>query len=315
LFPSADAWPEFIYYLLRRYAVHTILLAGCEFVYHMLPGIDRDFPNIRVIDQLFNDTGHIANNRKYAGVIDLNVVPSQALANTLIDKYRETPGKVKIIPHGVAADVPTYRDRAEAFAASGLPARSSGKFIVSFFGRLSEEKSPCTFVEIARCLSSHPDIDFCMTGEGPERAAVLEMIARHRLGERIFAPGFVPDVRPLIACSDVVVVPSRLDGMPLIVLESQMFGKPVIASAVGSLPEMVNDGITGYICQVGDVAAFCARIEELHADPALRRRLGERARAAALARYSTPRMVAAYVDAFEGPHASAAAADRREGSA
>jgi glycosyltransferase involved in cell wall biosynthesis len=301
LFPDSRFWPEFIHYLLRRYAVRTLLMAGCEFVYHMLPDIDRHFPDVRVIDQLFNDTGHIANNRYYKGLIDLNIVPSQALANTLIDNCGEDPEKVKIIPHGVAADVPTYRDSAGIPSGSGLPARSAGKFLVSFFGRLSEEKSPRTFVEIARRLSSHADIDFCLTGEGPERAAVLELISRYRLEERIFAPGFVPDVRPLIAASDVVVVPSRLDGMPLIVLESQMFGKPVVGSAVGSLPEMIADGLTGFLCPVNDVAAFCARIEELHAAPGLCRQMGERARAAAVGRYDAGKMVSAYIAAFESP--------------
>jgi glycosyltransferase involved in cell wall biosynthesis/GT2 family glycosyltransferase len=299
VFPDPKSWPEFIYYLLRRYAVRTVVIAGCQFLYDMLPELDRQFPNVRVIDQLFNDTGHIANNRQYAGLIDLNVVPSQALANTLIDQYGENRERVKVIPHGVTANAPTYRDRAEAFAASGLPARSAGKFLVSFFGRLSEEKSPRTFVEIARRLSSHSDIDFCLTGEGPERAAVVALIARYKLGERIFAPGFVADVRPLIACSDVVVLPSRLDGMPLIVLESQMCGKPVVASAVGSLPEMITDGVTGYLCPVNDVKAFCARIEKLHESSELRRRMGEQARAAALARYDARKMVDAYIAACE----------------
>ena len=299
LFSDREHWPEFIRFLLTRYSVDTIMIAGCEFVYHLLPAIAREFPKIHVIDQLFNDTGHIANNRRYAEFIDLNVVPSQALATTLTHKYGENQEKVKIIPHGVAPDVPTYNSRAEAFSASGLPVRSTDKFLVSFFGRLSEEKWPQAFVEIARRLSGHPDIDFCMTGEGPERSAVLELIARYELQDRIFAPGFVPDVRPLIACSNVVVVPSRLDGMPLIVLEAQMFGKPVVASAVGSLPEMVADGVSGYICTAGDIAAFASRIEDLHASPELCRDMGERGRTAALERYDARNMIKAYVEAFE----------------
>jgi glycosyltransferase involved in cell wall biosynthesis len=275
------------------------MIAGCEFVYHMLPEIEREYPGIRVIDQLFNDTGHIVNNRRFAGLIDLNIVPSGALAHSLILKHGEKPERVKVIPHGVVATVPVYNTPAEAFAASGLPEWTAGKFLVSFFGRLSEEKSPKTFVEIARRLSSNPDICFCMTGEGPERAAVLELIARYGLGNRMFAPGFVDDVRPLIACSNVVVLPSRLDGMPLIVIESQMFGKPVIASDVGGLPEMVADGLSGYICPVGDVIAFCDRIEELYSSPDLCRLMGERGRTAALTRYDARDMINAYIEAFE----------------
>src|SRR6185312_4906886 len=200
--------------------------------------------------------------------------------------------------HGVDATVPTYNSPAEAFAASGLPGRSAGKFLVSFFGRLSEEKSPKTFVEIAWRLSSNSDIHFCMTGEGPERASVLELIARYKLKDRIFAPGFVADVRPLIACSDVVILPSRLDGMPLIVIESQVFGKPVIASNVGGLPEMVADGLSGYICPAGDVVAFCDRIQKLYSSPELCRDMGERGRIAALARHDSRNMIEAYIEVF-----------------
>jgi len=239
------------------------------------------------------------NNRRYADLIDLNIVPSEALANNLIQKRGETPEKVKVIPHGVTANVPTWNTPADAFATSGLPQRAAGKFLVSFFGRLSEEKSPKTFVEIARRLSSNPDIFFCMTGEGPERATVLELIARYKLGDRIFAPGFVADVRPLIACSNLVVLPSRLDGMPLIVIESQMFGKPVIASDVGGLSEMVADGVSGYICPAGDVAAFCDRIEKLYSSPDLCRDMGERGRTAALTRHDARNMIDAYIEAFE----------------
>jgi glycosyltransferase involved in cell wall biosynthesis len=299
LFPDHGCWPEYLRFLMRRYAIDTIVMAGSEFVYHMLPGLKREFPQVCVIDQLFNDTGHITNNRRYSSQIDLNVVPSETLANTLIRKYGEAPNRVKVIPHGVTTDVPVYGSPAESFAASGLPKRSAGKFLVSFFGRLSEEKSPKTFVEIARRLSSHTEIDFCMTGEGPEREPVLELIAQYGLVDRIFAPGFVADVRPLIACSDVVVVPSRLDGMPLIVLESQLFGKPVVASAVGSLPEMVADGVSGYICPIGDIEAFSDRIENLYRSPDLRRYMGERGRETALKRHDANTMVDAYVKAFQ----------------
>jgi Glycosyltransferase len=72
---------------------------------------------------------------------------------------------------------------------------------------------------------------------------------------------------------------------------------------VGSWPEMIADGVTGYICPVGDVAAFCARIEQLRSAPELGRRMGERAREAAIARYDAVRMIDAYVEAFE-PEAS-----------
>jgi glycosyltransferase involved in cell wall biosynthesis len=275
------------------------VIAGCEFLYHLLPELHREFPRTRVIDQLFNDTGHIVNNRRYANLIDLNIVPSRLLADTLIQKHGAEPERVVAIQNGANIDVTVYGSRAEAFAASGLPPDSAGKFLVSFLGRLSEEKAPCAFVEIARRLASRRDIFFCIAGDGPERAAVLNAIASHGLQDNVFYAGLLRDVRPLLAASDVVVVPSTLDGMPQIVVEAQLFAKPVIASAVGSLPDMIDEGVTGYLCPAGDVEAFRARIEALHASPDLRSRMGDRARKAAVARYDLGKMVNAYVEAFE----------------
>jgi glycosyltransferase involved in cell wall biosynthesis len=301
LFADRQPWKTFFYHLLRQHKVSIILIAGCEFVYGLLPAIATDFPHIRVIDQLFNDSGHIKNNRLYSEIIDLNLVPSRALADTLTQRYGEIPDKVAVIPHGVETDVPQYPSRAAAFALSGLPACGEGKFLVSFFGRLSAEKSPRTFVEIARRLAIHPDMYFCMTGEGRERAAVLDLIGEYGLRERIYTPGFVADVRPLIAASDVVVVPSVLDGMPLIVLEAQVYRKPVVASAVGGLPEAIADGVTGFICPVGDIEVFSRCIERLHKTPEECRAMGERAAIAATARHSAAAMVEAYVEVFGRP--------------
>lgn len=298
LFHDRERWKDFVYYLLRRYAVSTIIVAGSEYIYHLLPEIRSNFPQIAIIDQLFNDSGHIQNNRRYSRQINLNIVPSQALALTLVEKYSEDWSRIGIIPHGVEMPESICHDRATAFAQSGLQADSLDKFIVGFFGRLSPEKSPTTFVEIAHRLASNPGLYFVMTGEGPEREGVESLIERYGLRDRIFAPGFVDDVHGLMALADIVVLPSTLDGMPLVVLEAQSLGIPVVASDVGSLPEMISHGETGFLCPVGEIDAFCARILELYESPEKRRLMGEKARSAVVARYSSKNMIAGYLNAI-----------------
>ena len=96
----------------------------------------------------------------------------------------------------------------------------------------------------------------------------------------------------------MVVLPSALDGMPQVILEAGALGKPVVASAVGSLPEMVRDGETGYLCPPGDVAAFCAAIEKLAGSAALRRSMGEQAREYIQSRFSIEAMIASYAAAL-----------------
>ena len=297
-----ERWEAFLRYLLAHYNVRTIMLAGCEFFYHILPAIRHEFPAVRIVDQLFNDEVHLINNRHYAQDIEMTIVPSRPFAEALLGKYGESPQRVSVIPHGVCTNGPQLQDRAAALASSGLPADGQGRFLVSFFGRLSEEKAPDVFVEIARRLKDHAEIYFCMTGEGPARPAVLKLIDRYKLRRKIYAPGFVDNFRTLMELSDVIVVPSRIDGMPLVVLEAQALGKPVVASAVGSVPEMIQDNESGFLCEPGNVSAFCQRILELLESPDKRAAMGAAAQRAVRQRHDVDTMINAYVEVFQNLH-------------
>ncbi len=96
-----EYWKDFLFYLLKRHDVGTILIAGCDFVYRLLPEIAHEFPEIAVLDQLFNDEVHYPTNRHYATNIDTTLVPSQPLADKLILEAGERADKVCVIPHGI----------------------------------------------------------------------------------------------------------------------------------------------------------------------------------------------------------------------
>ena len=134
-----------------------------------------------------------------------------------------------------------------------------------------------------------------MTGEGPEWAAVQRLVVKYGLQDRLYLAGFVDDPRPWMELSDIVVLTSSVDGMPLVILEAQALGKPVVASAVGSLPEMVLNGETGFLCPPGDVDAFCRAVETLADSEPLRRSFGEHGREFVQQRYGSAAMVESYV--------------------
>lgn len=297
---------EFLWYLLRRYRTRTLVLAGSEFVYHALPDLARDFPDVAVVDQLFNDAVHVRNNRRYAPYIGATVVPSEPLRDSLVQRHGADPASIYVIPHGIELPADAAADP------HALPPESRGKVIVGFFGRLSEEKGPDLFVEIARRLAGRGDLYFVMTGEGPEREKVMSQIRKHGLERCIYAPGFVREVLPLMRSADMVVLPSRIDGMPLAVLEAQAIGKPVIASRVGSLPSMVADGESGFLCGIGDVNAFCARIELLAGDRRLRERMGAAGSERVRREYSAERMLDAYFRAFTSVERQACYASKED---
>src|ERR671931_184587 len=177
---------------------------------------------------------------------------------------------VRAIPNGV--DLPAST-RPEAEPAEVL-----------FVGRLSPEKG------IAELVAATEGMNLVVAGDGPLRRLVPSTL------------GFVPheELGALYDRAAVVVCPSYREGLPLCVLEAMAHGKPVVASAVGGIPELVEDGVTGFLVEPGDVAGLRAAIERLLADPALRRRLGRAARARVAERCSWERVTAATVAAYEG---------------
>jgi len=96
-----------------------------------------------------------------------------------------------------------------------------------------------------------------------------------------------------------VVVPSRLDGMPLIVFEAQGLGKPVVASRTGSIPEVIDDGVTGVLCDPGDIEGFAAAVCRLLEDGECRKRIGEAARTYAWREHRQEVMLERYYRLFE----------------
>jgi glycosyltransferase involved in cell wall biosynthesis len=142
--------------------------------------------------------------------------------------------------------------------------------------RLTEQKG----VDVAvRALASLPrDTVLVVLGEGPERAR-LEALARE-LGEaeRVFLPGRVPDVAAWLRRAAVYVQPSRWEGFGLGVLEAMLAGLPVVASSVSSLPELVEDGITGVLVPPDDAAALARAVTVALEQPGLGVAGAERAR-------------------------------------
>ena len=283
----------------------TLLIVGSRLAYELIPVVRRSRPGIGVVDQLFNSIGHKQSHQAHVSQIDLTIVPLTDLQAILLQEWG-TISEVVVIPHAIpdvelAPSVATPRDG------------DDHALTIGFFGRWSDEKAPDLFVEIARSVDRSCDARYLMTGDGPMHETVRDLIRKYRLQDRLETPGFVKDVASLMASVDVVVVPSRLDGMPLVVLEAMKAGKPIVSSAVGSIPEVIDDGHTGYLCQPGDIEGFAARILELARDQTLRQAIGTAASRRYAETYSWDRVYSQYREAFAA--ASSRAARRSDTSA
>ena len=172
--------------------------------------------------------------------------------------------EVRVIPSGV--DVPP-------------PAEPAEPPEILFAGRLSPEKGILDLVEAARGLP------LTVAGDGPLRDRVPGAL------------GFV-DPHPLYDRAAIVACPSRREGFGVACLEAMAHGRPVVATGVGGLRDLVVDGETGLVVPPGDVAALRAALERLLGDPDLRRRLGDAARERARERFSWGRSVRSILDAY-----------------
>jgi glycosyltransferase involved in cell wall biosynthesis len=111
-----------------------------------------------------------------------------------------------------------------------------------------------------RVLREQPDTGFVLFGEGPERARLLKQINAAGLGQSFILAGFRADLDRFLPHFDLLVLPSNTEGMPNVVLEAFAAGVPVVATAVGGTPEIIEEGVSGYLVPSGDDEAMAERI-------------------------------------------------------
>jgi glycosyltransferase involved in cell wall biosynthesis len=161
--------------------------------------------------------------------------------------------------------------------------------VVGFVARLADQNAPDVFVEAARrYLAGHPRTYFVMVGSGPLADAVRESA---RPFPQIRVVGQRSDVERILPHFDVYVSTAAWAGLGRSLTEAMITGRPVVATAVGGVPEIVKSGETGVLVPPYDPGAVHAAVASLLADPVLARRLGENARRFVAPRYGAGEMV------------------------
>ncbi len=173
------------------------------------------------------------------------------------------------------------------------PGSENGRTHLISVGRLQWPKDFITFAGALRRLPRE-SFEALVVGDGPDR----EKIAETANGVLELA-GNRDDVPELLAVSDAFVLSTTSEGLPLAVLEAMAAGLPVVASAVGGVPELVADGETGFLVPSRDEEALGEALGKLIADPDLRRRMGSAGRARAEAEFDLPAFQQAHLDLYE----------------
>jgi glycosyltransferase involved in cell wall biosynthesis len=188
------------------------------------------------------------------------------------------PERVAVIHNAVHAGRFDAVDPAGRDALHALFPRAPG-LVVGAIGRLSPEKGFDQLILAARTLAdARPDVGFVLFGEGPLREALRGQVVRAGLEGRFVLAGHRADIDRFLPHLDVLAMSSHTEGLPCVLLEAMAAGVPVVATAVGGIPEAVADGASGFLVPPGDPAALADRIGRLLADEGLRRGVAGRAR-------------------------------------
>lgn len=170
---------------------------------------------------------------------------------------------------------PAYRDKLRGH----FPADTGPSPIVLAAGRLSPEKGFDVLLEaLPAVVAAHPTAKFVLFGEGNERAELEARIAELNLAYRFVLPGFSAELDKFLPWADVVVLPSFTEGLPNVALEAAAAGVPVVATAVGGTPEVVEHGVTGWLVPSRQPYTLADALNRLLASPEQRRTMGDAAR-------------------------------------
>jgi glycosyltransferase involved in cell wall biosynthesis len=147
-------------------------------------------------------------------------------------------------------------------------------------GRLAEQKGQLVLVEAAaRLATENVPFDLVLVGDGPMRREIEQAIGRHGLRDRVTIAGWLGGnaVRDELLRSRAMVLPSFAEGLPVVIMEALALGRPVISTYVAGIPELVRDGVSGWLVPAGSVDALAAAMREAVTAPA--QRLAEMGRA------------------------------------
>lgn len=243
----------------------------------------------------------VGADRSYLPITRYGIVQSDgvtAISHYLKEATRESFqfDDIKVIPNFVC-EHDYQRHPVETLRRELAP---NGETLLVHVSNFRPVKRPVDCVEIfARVFKKQSQTRLVMVGDGSERTNAEHRARCLGVAEKCSFVGKQPNIVDYLSAADVLLLPSEQESFGLAALEAMACEVPVIASRVGGIPEVVTDGETGFLSEVGDVAKMADDATRLVADEKLRKEMGARARASAISRYRTDIVIPQYIEFYE----------------
>lgn len=248
----------------------------------------------------------IVDRRVIAPATDAIIVVSGEARRRMIELERIAPDDLVLLPNGIRALPPG--DGQAVRAELGIGPDDPVVGAVSVF---RPEKALHLLIRAAAPLARElPRLRVVLAGMGPDRERLEAVVREEGLEDRVLFVGMRTDVPDVLAALDVAVLCSEFEGIPLALLEYMDAARPIVATRVGGIPELITDGTHGLLVESGDVQALAGAVKQLLTDPGTAARLGAHARERRRAEFSLEGTVERLEGLYEHLHA-----ERRRGRA
>lgn len=285
LLPNFLAKRYWVPFLLNLTQSHQIDLVVSQSNFHcrnIMPLAVQASPHLKQIVIIHSDEQNgwqIREGIKQEPYINKYVVISHMLKEILVGRYLIDPDKIEVIYNGIDIEnlfnPKNYSSKIEVRKCLGLPQDAK---IASFIGRLGEEKRPLDVAGIARHFKNDSDWFFLIAGDGDQRKKLELELAEGQLSNvKLF--GFREDIPEILTASDLLLVTSETEGLPYSAIEALAMEVPVLASKVGAMEEVVQDGVNGFLIEVGEQGLFIDKLRLLEQNPPLLNELRNHCRA------------------------------------
>lgn len=222
--------------------------------------------------------------------VDLNIVLSERSKQFMVHKYGMDPGKMRVVPNGVPIPEKLPIDKSEAVRDSlGIRKNSS---VITAISEITERKGIDLLIQAFDLLIQKKlPAQLLVIGEGPLKRQLQKRYRHLEESHDIHFLGYQKDVRPYLSISDLFVLPSLGEELPLSILEAMASGVPVIATDVGGIPEIIEHGESGWLVKPGEVRKLTSALSYLMDDKRMAQRLADNALHLVKARFSLSAMV------------------------